>query len=179
MNKIVLGVVLGIVVVGGLVYVGGKREVEEGQSDTGKNMMGKPSGKKMAFADFMKMGGSYKCTINQNNDGVQTTGTVFIDKSSTRGMFETTTNGTKVEGNFLTHNGFSYFWSSASLTGIKTPITKEDEDRSQPMSETVAWNPEQVGEYDCMAWTRDEATFAVPAGIQFIDMAQVGGMYKK
>jgi hypothetical protein len=178
MNKIVLWVVLGIVVLGGLVYVGGKKNMSGDGLETGKNTMEKPSGKKMAFADFMKMGGSYKCTINQNSEGVQTTGTVFIDKNSTRGMFETTTNGTKVEGNFLMHNGYSYFWSSASLTGIKAAIT-ENENQPQGMSEAYPWNPEQVGDYDCAAWSADAATFAVPVGIQFMDMAQMGGMYKK
>lgn len=179
MNKIVLWVVLGIIVVGGLVYVGGKKEMKGGELEAGKNTMEKPSGKKMAFADFMKMGGSYKCSINQTVEDTQTTGTVFIDNNSTRGMFETTTNGVKVEGNFLMHNGYSYFWSSASPMGIKTAITEEEKNQPQPMSETYAWNPEQVGDYDCVAWSADNATFTVPAGIQFMDMAQMGGMYKR
>ena len=173
-NKVLLAILVAGGIIGGYVYYTSVGTTIPGEQKN-EQVAG---GKKMAFTEFMKQGGSYKCTVNQNTEGVQTTGTVFIDKNSTRGMFETVSEGKKVEGNFLVRDGYSYFWSSVSLMGMKTPIT-EEESQSQAMSETFAWNPEQVGDYNCEVWVASQATFNLPSGVEFVDFSQMGNMYKR
>lgn len=173
-NKVLLGILVAGGIIGGFLYY---TSLETTAPAVQKEEQ-VARDKKMAFSEFVNQGGSYKCTVNQNTEGIQTTGTVFIDKNSTRGMFETVSDGKKVEGNFLVHDGYSYFWSSASPMGMKTPISAE-ESQPQAMSETFAWNPEQVGDYSCEAWVAGQAVFSLPSGVEFVDLSQIGGMYKK
>ncbi|MEJ0001840.1 MAG: hypothetical protein WDN09_01490 [bacterium] len=40
-------------------------------------------------------------------------------------------------------------------------------------SGTYSWNADQIGDYNCTAWTADAAKFALPASIKFQDMSSV------
>lgn len=181
MNKTLLIVLVALVlVVGGYFYFTGEQN-EMVQDTTSGEVTQKPTGKKIAFTEFIKQGGSYKCTVNQNTGDTETSGTMFISKDLMRGMFETNTQGAKVSSNILVRDGFTYSWSSAMPQGVKMAVVKGETTPNENIgtSGTYSWNADQIGDYDCEAWNADQATFAVPSNIEFMDLADLGVMYKR
>ena len=175
MNKTLLTVlVAGVVLVSGYFYFGGENS-ETIQDMTSEEITQQPSGKKMAFAQFLKDGGAYKCTVNQYVGDTESKGTVYVNQGLIRGMFETEAQGAKIKTDLLVRDGYTYTWSSAAPMGFKAPVVSSDADPSATSgaSGTYSWNAEQIGDYDCVAWNADTATFAIPTGIQFMEMGDI------
>lgn len=184
MNKTLLTVLfVGVVAVGGYMYLGERDNemVKETVSQTNENGMNKPSGKKMAFTELIKQGGTYKCTVNQSVNDVDSKGTVFVNKDMIRGTFATTISGKDTMSNVLVRDGYTYIWSPDMPMAMKIAIPKEDADTNMNAgtSGSYSWNAEQIGDYDCEVWNADQATFAIPNGIEFMDPSQMGTMYKR
>lgn len=167
MNK-VLPVVLiaGAVLVGGYFYLNGDKG--EMVKDTSASQMEK----KIAFSQFLKDRGSYECKVDQSVEGAETKGTVYINDGFLRGRFETQTQGTKMATDLLVSNGYTYTWSSAAPMGVKAPVLEDGTivDKNQELTGSYSWNADQIGEYDCVAWTPDPAVFSIPEGIEFMDV---------
>lgn len=175
MNKTLLMVlVAGVVLVGGYFYFGGEKS-EMIQDTTSEEVTQQSSGKKMAFAQFLKDGGAYKCTVNQYVGDTESRGTVYVNQGLIRGMFETESQGAKISTDLLVRDGYTYTWTSAAPMGFKAPAVSGDVDADQNAgtSGTYSWNADQIGDYDCVAWNADVATFTIPAGIQFMEMGDI------
>lgn len=146
------------------------QEVVKTQEDSTEKQSEVPNsnGKKMAFSEFAKQGGSYQCSVKQYLDDFDTKGEVFIDKGNIRGEFNTVTEGMSITNSILVRDGFTYVWSSFSpKTGFKIPIKASSGDADTSTKGTYSWGPEQIGEYDCMPWVPTEEKFAIPTGISF------------
>ena len=116
--------------------------------------------KKMAFAEFVKQGGSYKCEIKNNINDAGSSGTVYVSDGVVKGELNTLTAGKMVTTYFLVRDGFSYAWFSTDPTkGFKI---KED----TSVSASSDW-ASQIGDYNCEPWTADRAMFEVPASVTF------------
>lgn len=136
---------------------------QDGSSDT--------DGKKMAFDAFVKQGGSYKCTVNQSVQGVDSTGTVYMDGGKMSGTFATAVQGMNFETRFIARDGYSYSWSSAMPgQGFKTAVAAQAANTDASTSGTYSFNAEQIGDYDCDPWTADATVFAIPASVKFTEM---------
>lgn len=122
-------------------------------------------GKKMAFSEFIKQGGSYKCEVKQAMSDFENSGTVYINGANVRGDFSTIAEGRTMNTSFISKDGYSYMWSSAMDGGFKTKIQTE-----AGASGTYSWDADQIGDYNCESWTVDEAMFTVPANITFKEM---------
>ncbi len=143
-------------------------------SDSEKGeMMENNSGKKMAFSEFIKQGGSYECTVNQNVSGTDTKGTTFISGGNIRGEYNTKTQGMSIDTNFIVKDGYSYTWTSMMPNiGFKTKVVASaDANINAPTSGQYSFNAEQIGDYECKAWNADESKFAIPSTIKFQDMS--------
>ncbi len=129
------------------------------------------AGKKMAFADFVKEGGSYQCTVNQNVQNIETKGTVYISGERISGTFSTKTQGMNIDTNMIVRDGYTYTWSSMMQgMGVKIKATSPGAAGSNPgasASGTYSFNAEQIGDYDCKPWTANESVFTLPSGITF------------
>lgn len=129
------------------------------------------NGKKMAFSEFIKQGGAYKCTVNQNVQNIETKGTVYISGDLVRGEFSTVVSGMNINSTFIVKDGYSYSWTSAAPTmGIKTKIVAQGNGGAKSdagMSGSYSWNAEQIGDYNCEAWTLDQTKFTPPTTITF------------
>ncbi len=127
------------------------------------------SGKKMAFADFLKQGGSYKCTVNQSIAGTDTVGTTYIDGGRIRGEYATQTAGMNIATNLIVRDGYSYTWTSMAPTaGFKAKVVENAAvNTGAAMSASYSWNAQQIGDYNCEAWSADEGKFTVPANVSF------------
>lgn len=162
-------VILGAVLVGGYFIISGKKadNMEAVKNETAnEDQVADTSGKKMAFSEFIKTGGSYKCDVKQSMSDFENSGTVYINETNIRGDFSTVAEGRTINTTFISRDGYSYTWSSALPDmGFKMKI-KTDASASAD-SENYSWNAEQIGDYNCEAWVGDESKFAIPTNINF------------
>lgn len=172
-TKIIIGGVGAVVViVGGYFFIsssqqdGSNGEVIDNSSTT------ESTGKKMAFADFVKQGGSYKCTVHQYVNNTDTKGITYINGGMIKGEFNTVTQGMKIDTNFIVRDGYSYTWSSFAPTmGFKMRVDQSAEgDAGASAQGTYSFNATQIGDYDCQAWDADSSLFNIPSGVTFKEM---------
>lgn len=179
MSNKVIAIVVGVVVVlGGAYYA--MRGTSESVKDTNSIAVGEPnpsapaentSGKKMSFDAFMKQGGSYICTVNQNVQGMESKGTVYINGGNVRGDFKTSVSGMNIDTMFLTKDGYSYTWSSMMAgKGFKVAVKATGGNTSTQTSGQYSFDASQIGEYDCQPWTVDQSKFAMPSGVVFTEV---------
>jgi hypothetical protein len=179
MSNKVIAIVVGVVVVlGGAYYA--MRGTSESVKDTNSIAVGEPnpsaptentSGKKMSFDAFMKQGGSYMCTVNQNVQGMESKGTVYINGGNIRGDFKTSVSGMNIDTMFLTKDGYSYSWSSMMAgKGFKVAVKGASGNTSTQTSGQYSFDASQIGEYDCQPWTVDQSKFAMPSGVVFTEI---------
>ncbi len=165
-SKIILLVVaVGLLGVGGYMWSQNKTEKVE-IVDTDAQV---PSGKKMAFSQFVKQGGSYKCTVNQYVGDTTTEGTTYINEGMIRGEYNTKVQGIDVSTSFIARDGYTYTWSSMAPTmGFKSKIVESTtEGDTTGTSGTYSFNAEQIGDYNCQPWSADSALFVVPSKVTF------------
>ncbi len=145
-------------------------EETESQTATSENVPAE-SGKKMAFSEFIKQGGSYKCTVNQSVQGSETEGITYIDDEMIRGEYTVKTQGMEIDSNMIVRDGFAYSWSSMMPSmGFKSKVaTDVDQNTGAGASGTYSWNAEQIGDYSCEAWDADPSVFELPTTVTFTE----------
>ncbi len=133
-----------------------------------------PAGKKMAFMDFAKQGGSYQCTVNQYIDSSYTSttkGTVYISKGNIRGNYNVKVQGMSIDTSVIVRDGFAYTWTNMMTTGYKVAVATDTTGKTSAGGTTpqgtFSWNSDMIGDYDCKPWTADAAMFTLPAKITF------------
>jgi hypothetical protein len=190
-GKSIVGVIIiGLIVLGGYFYTR-TTDIDENSpstevqntvdvstlpsSSTTQETPAKPtsSGKKMAFSEFIKQGGSYTCTVNQLINNVNSQGTVFISGDKVRGEFSTTAQGQSMTMSFLTTGGYTYTWTSMMPTmGFKMKNTASANTTNNTAAMSSAWDASAIGDYTCDTWSVDPAKFVVPTTVTFKEMAQ-------
>ena len=177
MSKTVIWSIVGVVVVVGgyFAFSGSKSDSEVAKTDAVEKTTAvtktETAGKKMAFADFVKNDGTYKCTVSQNVSGVVSTGVVYMSGGMVSGLFNTKVQGMSIDSHFIMRDGYSYSWSSAAPTmGFKSKVnTTTGTTASGSNAGQYSFNSEQVGEYDCQPWTVDQTKFTIPTSVTFTD----------
>lgn len=134
-----------------------------------------PTGKKMAFSQFMKQGGSYKCTVNQylgDIGGASTQGTTYINDGMVRAEYSSTVQNIKIDTSLIVRDGYTYTWSSMMPnSGFKMKAVANDKpDTNVSASGSYSFNADQIGDYNCEAWKADASLFVVPTNITFKEM---------
>lgn len=131
-------------------------------------------GKKMAFSEFLKQGGTYKCTVHQSVNGVDSVGTTYISGKNVRGEYANKVEGVSMTAYVLVRDGYSYTWTSMAPTmGFKVKNTEPTaQNTAQGKSGSYSFNAEQIGDYDCQAWTEDSTLFTLPEGVTFTELSQ-------
>jgi hypothetical protein len=191
-NKGFIGIGLAIAIIAVLAVAGGGYAVWKGKSAEKAHVNVEQSastntevktegtvpasnGKKVAFSAFIKQDGSYECTVHQWVGNTDTIGKVYLDNGRIRANFNTDYNGSTISGSAIIKNGFAYTWSSLLPMGFKIAV-KENADgvlggsvTASGDKKTYDWNADQIGDYDCVPWTLDEAHFTVPASVQFTE----------
>jgi hypothetical protein len=185
MSNKVIAIVVGVVVVlGGAYYAmkggsaGDANSIAVGEQNPAMqngNSSGvestNPSGKKMSFDAFIKQGGSYMCTVNQNVEGIESKGTVYVNGGNVRGDFKTSVSGMNIDTMFLTKDGYSYSWSSMMPgKGYKAKVTASGGGTGAGTSGQYSFNAEQIGDYNCEVWAVDSSKFAMPSGVVFTEI---------
>jgi uncharacterized protein YodC (DUF2158 family) len=183
-KKTILSIVLSLaVLVGGLYFLQSlqteNQTIENNENNSEeiseeKDDVVESGGKKMAFSQFAKQKGSYKCEVDQYIDAgysQKTTGTVFLNDGKIRGDFDISVQGMNLKASLIVKDDFNYAWTSMSPVGRKVKIDTETEvkDANNVVDHvgSYAWNDELIGDYNCESWSVDNSVFELPAGVQF------------
>lgn len=168
MSKTLIAVVLvGLVVVGGYFTLKSK-DVVESPVVQNEEPSTETSGKKIAFSELVAQKGSYKCEVKQSMSDFENTGTVYMEGGNLSGSFTTVAEGRNMESYFIMKDGYMYNWSSFAPTmGIKIKAQANGQAESK---DTYSWSTEQIGDYDCEAWTVDSSKFTLPEGVVFTEV---------
>lgn len=128
-----------------------------------------PAGKKMAFSEFIKQGGSYKCTVTQTVATMTTNGTVYIDGSKIKADFAVSVAGQSINTTMIVRDGYTYTWTSNAPTkGFKTKVaTGGQGDSSTGAKGTITWDGSQIGDYSCDPWVAQASMFELPTTVTF------------
>lgn len=129
----------------------------------------KPTGKKMAFSEFIKQGGAYKCTVTQTVATMTTNGTVYLDSGKVKADFAVSVAGQSINTSMIVRDGYTYTWTSNSSTkGFKTKVsTSASGDAGASPKGTITWDGSQIGDYNCEAWVADASMFELPKTVTF------------
>lgn len=121
------------------------------------------NGKKMAFGDFAKQGGTYMCTITGTAGGSASKGTIYTHEGKVRGDVEITAAQVSATASFIIRDGYVYYWNTALPKGQGIKLKYD-------LSTYKAGDFDQfdqIGDYDCKEWTADTSKFTVPTNITF------------
>ncbi len=121
-----------------------------------------PTGKKMAFSEFIKRKESSECTVNVTVNDTITQGKVYIAGDKIRGEYKTDINGQIVDATLISDGTYAYSWSSAAPVGIKVHINPETMTDDAHM-----FDYDMIGDYNCSLWTPDASKFVIPTNIKF------------
>ena len=177
-TKIIISAVVTLILIGGgyILFASNKAGSNGTQVETevtpGGTEVVVTSGKKMAFSEFMKQGGSYKCTVTQNVNNTDTKGLTYIDGSMIRGEYNISTQGMSITSTLIVRDGYTYTWTSmAPSMGFKAKVVESTEaDANTGMSGTYSFDANEIGDYDCAPWTPDARMFTLPTGVTFTEI---------
>ncbi len=129
----------------------------------------KPTSKKIAFSEFIKQGGSYKCMVTQTVATMTTMGTVYLDNGKVKAEFEVSVAGQTISTSMIIRDGYSYTWTSNSPTkGFKTKIATGGQGNSSTGTKgTIVWDGSQIGDYSCEPWVAEASMFEIPKTVTF------------
>lgn len=179
-KKILIGVIVVLAIVLGIYFFlkpAGPATDGEGTAVTeGQEEVGEDSGRRMAFADFLRTGGSYKCEVTHEIDGASSSGVVYVHDDMVRSDYTTTVDGSAMDSHSIFRDGYSYTWTSLADMGFMVAVDStelETDTSAGAEGDFSGFDPDQVGEYECDPWALDSTVFAVPANIEFMDMSEM------
>lgn len=169
--KISIGLISIAVVGGGIYYYTTQHTVSTPIESTATTNE-QPSGKKMAFGDFIKQGGSYRCTVTQNLQGMSTQGIVYVADSKIHGEFTTNIQGQTISVTTIVKDGFAYTWTSMMPnTGFISKVVMEGQGTvGASTSGSYGWDATTIGDYTCEKQSVPSSQFDLPKGITFKDV---------
>jgi hypothetical protein len=175
MNKTILYVVGGVVVVGGAaVFVMNK---PAGPVAPGGDANTPTPSAQMSMRELLGMSGPQRCTFTNNVQDPESSGVVYVAGGKMRGDFTSVAAGQTIQSHMIVDGETSYMWSDAMPQGMKMAFADVGAQSGQGSGQSVDVN-EKV-DYSCSGWTADANMFALPAGVEFSDLGVLlppGGM---
>jgi hypothetical protein len=126
------------------------------------------------IAAIVAGGGSWTCNVSHAAANEKTQGTIFVGGGKMRGDFTSQTSRGPIQSHMISDGTSMYVWSSARPQGIKMAVPAAGKAPPQGNSQGSLYN--KTVNYACSPWTVDEAEFALPQDVSFIDAsAMMGG----
>lgn len=183
MIKTITWVIVMVILIGGGYYaLNSDVELEElnnskeqTSDSVEENNPNSTQGKKMAFSQFLKQGGSYKCEVNQYIGGDYenvTKGITYVSDGMIRGEYNSKTQNISVDSTVIVRDGYTYSWTSMAPTmGFKAKVVTDGQTNTNTgTSGNYSWNADQIGDYSCEPWAVDISKFTVPTNINFQEL---------
>lgn len=159
---ILIGILIVIGVAGLAAWNRGATVAQENEPVTSQD-----AGRKMAFSDLVKQGGTHTCSVVQNVNGAETRGMTYVHQGNLRGEFTSVYEGKDIVVSFIVQDGYTYLWNTLMKQGFKF----KNQTGGTTSTTTLTASPEvylsTITDYTCDEWTYDASKFNLPAGITF------------
>lgn len=156
-NKIIIGVVIAVLVVGGGYWFFGREA----------SLTTNPSTMNQLLASTEDL----ECLYTQNNDQADTTGTLYVSGGKVRGDFTIQTKAVagsavqKFDSHLVTDGKQVLLWPLTPQEPTQGVLINVDPAKKDQV------NLDQTFDAACKPWVKDDAKFTAPADVQFTDVA--------
>ena len=171
-NKSIIYAIIAVVILGAIWLVIPK--TPSNPTDADNPRPGNTSNGKTSLRDLMALGKSQKCTFQVEQDGVASSGAVYVNGNKIRGDFETTVANKKESGHMISDDSFIYIWTEGAKQGIKMEAAKDNSGINSDVPTNEVLDMDADYEYNCSAWTAQTSMFTAPAGVTFTDLSSFG-----
>lgn len=129
-----------------------------------------------SWNDLVKRGGTYVCEVNHSSTVDISSGSVYVSGTDVRGAFTSKTAAGVVESNMLKKGDTVYVWGGGMPQGLMMKASAMEGQSSTGTTGDVV-DQNQKYDWNCNATAPDASMFALPAGIEFMDLsAMMQGM---
>lgn len=120
---------------------------------------------------LLSLGGSQKCLITGTSAQSSTSGTVYVSGSMFRGDFTSNMEGRgEVQSHMIRTGNDVFVWSGSQGAKMNIDAIQSAGSSAQGQAQGQVDVNQEV-DYECESWNKDEAMFAVPTNINFVDIA--------
>jgi len=129
-----------------------------------------------SWNDLVKRGGTYVCEVNHSSAVDISSGSVYVSGTDVRGAFTSKTAAGVVESNMLKKGDVVYVWGGGMPQGLMMKASAMEGQSSTGTTGDVV-DQNQKYDWNCNATAPDASMFALPPGIEFMDLsAMMQGM---
>lgn len=122
------------------------------------------------FAELTKRGGDWMCDVDHSTVVSETDGAVYISGKDIRGEFSVEAPYVgNITVNMIADGESVYTWTSMTPQGVKAPQSSLEDGDTDTQTSGQFVDSNQVLNYDCQPWTRDDSKFAIPE-ISFMEV---------
>ena len=124
---------------------------------------------KGSFRSLIAMGRNTQCTFTSLQQGVTSSGTMYITSSGNmRGDFTTQMSSGTQTSSMILKDGYSYVWTGNQ--GAKINVASLDDNTSANAQAQQSVDLDAQVDYDCKDWSVDQSKFTLPSGVNFVDL---------
>lgn len=166
-----------VIAVGAYLVMGKSKTGQAPTNETGNSEVmdsqesAAPAAKASSVKDLLALGTSQKCTYSDDNSS----GTFYVSGGKSRGDFTASSGTTTTKGHMIADSKTSYVWMDGQRQGYKMSLedvkTNAQANSSQPSGQNQGVDVNKEMNFNCESWTADSSMFALPDGIEFIDLA--------
>lgn len=130
--------------------------------------------------DLLEKGEPLKCNFTHSGENSEMSGVAYVDGEKARQDVSVNQDGQEMETHVIIKEKTVYTWGPMQEgKGMKMSLSeleKQQEQSEEKESEEESQTPESLEEsfqYDCSAWSGDSSKFALPGGVEFMDMSEM------
>jgi len=168
-QKLIIGVVVVIIVVGALWAMTNKKSAPNDSPANTKNTNGIKDAKTQSLKALMAANTLQECTFQNATDSSTSEGKVYLAKGMMRGDFTSTSGGQTFTSHMITKDGTVYTWIDNMTTGFKISADENAQAKTDD-SQKQGVDINQELNYNCKPWSADNSIFELPANITFNDL---------
>ncbi len=135
------------------------------------------SGMPTSLSQLLASTDTQRCTFTSPSEAGMSKGEFFIAHGSMRGNFEAEMNSASglrvVKSYMVIDRGYTYVWADAASMGAKISVEAMHKAEERGGSEGGPIGLNQKVNYQCAPWSPDDAFFATPKNITFMDMTSM------
>lgn len=162
---------VGVAVIAGAVFVFVNRT-----GAPGPNHDNSPAASQASLKELFAQGKSQKCTFAHAVNNTNSNGTVYMSSGKMRGDFSSSVSqGTPIDSHMIVDGTTAYVWSGTMTKGLKMDFSAIANQGASDQAGSGSVNPDQRLDYSCSNWNPEQSRFALPAGVEFTDMAAMMG----
>lgn len=171
MNKVAIGIVAAVVIIGAgwYFFMGGSvpEGAVSGSMMAPQPLVGTPTNSQMTLKELLAGDASQQCTFIDNTNDTATQGMIYVSGGKVRGDFSTTQQGKTVSVHMVADGAAMHTWAD----GMKDGVTVSMMAAKPAGAPQQGYDPDKKIDYHCTPWTADTTKFDLPKDVNFRDVA--------